>query len=228
MLAGFLLIFGLESRPLRPKPRGPDYLGCMCTDHRNTCLHIPQPQCPRLLPHTHSAPLSTHHTDQTARLFTCPSSLTSLQIQLTESQRIFHVCQCHSKNSLTLLVKPEPWSFVCGDFKHKFNTNLKGSPLHHWPPPKGAEDGHEPSRFTDKLTYFLLNLRNLTYIRFFCLLRWPWNPWWEWDDIWQCGSHPRNGSHRRYPQRTTYLYLNHEVLTTQISTCKSNPIFQVL
>lgn len=34
----FLLIFCLESQPLRPEAQGPGSLGYTCTDHRNTCV----------------------------------------------------------------------------------------------------------------------------------------------------------------------------------------------
>lgn len=187
---------------------------CVCTSNssnaRDYCLTPSRPT------------VSTPHWP-TARWFPCPNSPTSQQIPLRESQGIFCVCQCHPKNSQTLLVKPEPWSFVSGDFKYKFNTNLNESPFNHWPPKsrRGAWIIQ-----IHKLMYFVFNLGNLTNVRFVyatlfvqgalrSLMRLGW-----WMAMWKS---IQNWNSLQIPTEDN-PNLNLKGLTTQIYRSKPNPI----
>lgn len=115
---------------------------------------------PRLLPNTLSSLplcLSAHHTDQQRVLFSYPNSLTSQWIQLTESHRIFCVCQCHTKTpNLFWLSQNLEVSYLATSSTRLTQTSITG--------PREAEEGHEASKLTDKLTDFLFSLRNLAHV----------------------------------------------------------------
>lgn len=124
---------------------------------------------PRLLPNTLSSLplcLSAYHTDQQSAVLLPQQS--NQWIQLTESHRIFCVCQRHTKTpKLFWLSQNLEVSYLATSSTRLTQTSITG--------PREAEEGHEASKFTDKLTYFLFSLRNLAHVMsvsvLLCLLR---------------------------------------------------------
>lgn len=104
-LFSFFSGFVLKASPsvLRPKAlswmyvhRSQEHL-CLCTSDTPNALdnHVKL-----------SGPHRPHTVPTNSKAVPCPNGLRSQHIQLTESQGIFCVCQYHSQNSQTLLVKP--------------------------------------------------------------------------------------------------------------------------